>query len=659
MFFNIALKNVKKSFKDYTIYFLTLTLAVSIFYSFNSFNSQELILNMNNLSPNYLESLNKVLSIVSVFVAFILSGLILYANNFLIKKRNKELGIYMTLGMGKSKVSKMLIYETMIVGILSLISGLILGLVVSQALFIVLTKILDLSIVKFNFVISLDAIFKTIIYFSIMFLGVIIFNTLVISKYKIIDLLTAGRKNEQIKTKNPLVYFSTFILSIVLLIIAYTLIFEVGLLVSDQKFIISIILGIIGTMLFFYGATSTVIYFAKKSNKFYFKNLNMFLVKQIDSKVKTNFLSMSVISLMLFLTITLLSTGFGLKNALNAGLKDSTPFDGSMYMYVNNDDKIDHIKEVFEKENIDLKEENIVFYNEYVKNIKIADIMSLEDKSIDYEIAFLKVSDYNKLQQLKNKEPVDLESEEILITSNVAKIVPEINKYIKENNTVKINNQTYNIKNKNVIEENFKTTTLKSNFITIIINDKFLENASIHTSVLNINFSDENSEKEFESILESFNSGDISNDDAGFITGSTRRMIFIEDKELTSTLLFIVIYLGLVFLISSMAVLALQQLSEASESITRYRSLKKLGVNDKSLKKSIFTQILIYFTLPVGVALVHSIVGIKVISNFISLFNTPNILGSSLITVGFLMLIYIIYFYTTYKSYKDIVMNKI
>ncbi|MDN6641470.1 MAG: FtsX-like permease family protein [Tetragenococcus sp.] len=165
MLFSIALKNVKKSFKDYTIYFLTLTIAVSIFYSFNSFDSSSI----NYLESNYLESLNKILSIVSVFVAFILSGLILYANNFLIKRRKKEFALYMILGMGKNKVSKILIYETVIVGIVALITGLILGLFTSQGLFIILSKILDLNIIQFKLSFSLVAMAKTVLYFSIMF----------------------------------------------------------------------------------------------------------------------------------------------------------------------------------------------------------------------------------------------------------------------------------------------------------------------------------------------------------------------------------------------------------------------------------------------------------------------------------------------------------
>ena len=206
MYSKIALKNVKKSFKDYTIYFLTLTLAVCIFYSFNSIESQKALVEVSSTEGDYVTILSDVISYISVFVAIILGSLILYANNFLIKKRNRELGLYMTLGMGKSKISKILIIETIIVGILSLISGLILGLIVSQGLSILVSKLFEFKMDEYSFIISPSAISKTILYFGIMFLLVMLFNTYIISKYKIIDLLKMGKKSEEIRFKNPFVY---------------------------------------------------------------------------------------------------------------------------------------------------------------------------------------------------------------------------------------------------------------------------------------------------------------------------------------------------------------------------------------------------------------------------------------------------------------------
>ncbi|EGT4030659.1 ABC transporter permease [Clostridioides difficile] len=221
MYSKIAIKNVRKSFKDYSIYFLTLTLVICIFYSFNSMESQKALMEMSTSKKPDLEMFKNMISYISVFVSAILCTLILYINNLLIKKRNKKLGIYMTLGMGKIEMSKILVFETIIVGIVSLVSGLILGLLVSQGLLILLLKLFEFNMSEYSFVISIPAIIKTIVYFGIIFLLEMIFNIYLISKYKMIDLLIVERKTEDIKFKNPFVYMITFVSCFIFLFTVY------------------------------------------------------------------------------------------------------------------------------------------------------------------------------------------------------------------------------------------------------------------------------------------------------------------------------------------------------------------------------------------------------------------------------------------------------
>ena len=452
MYSKIAYKNVKKSFKDYSIYFLTLTLAVCIFYSFNSIESQNAMMEMNKSGKEYVQILTTIISYASVFVAFILGSLILYANNFLIKKRNKELGIYMTLGMSKNKISKILILETLIVGALSLISGLIIGFIVSQGLSVVVSKLFDFQMTSYAFIISAPAIIKTILYFGIMFILVMIFNSFVISKYKIIDLLTVGRKTEEIKFKNPIIYLITFILCVISLGTAYKWALDLGLMgIKESKFLVCIGLGIVGTILFFFSLAGFILYVVKKNNKVYFKGLNIFIVKQINSKVNTNFLSMSVICLMLFLTIGMLSTGLSFKEALESGLKGSTPYDASAYMYVSPEDKARDIEKSLQLIGIKFdKDDKVVYFNEYKDDKKIKDVIttSKDIKNSESLVYYVKVSDYNKLRELNNEKPINLKENEVLITSNFSRLIPSIEKYMKDNDTIKLDNKTYNIKNK-------------------------------------------------------------------------------------------------------------------------------------------------------------------------------------------------------------------
>lgn len=663
MYSKIAFKNVKKSFKDYTIYFFTLMLAVCIFYTFNSIESQKAMSELTSSGESYVEILSKVISYVSVFIAFILGSLILYANNFLVKKRNKELGIYMTLGMSKNKISKILILETIIVGILSLISGLILGLIFSQGLSILVVKLFGLKMSTYSFVISGKAMIKTVLYFGIMFLLVMIFNSFVISKYKIIDLLTVGRKTEEVKFKSNIVYLITFILCVISLVTAYKLILEVGLLgIKDKKFLISILLGVVGTFLFFFSLSGFILYIVKKNKKIYFKGLNIFIVKQINSKVNTNFISMSVICLMLFMTIGMLSTGFSFKNAIESGLKDSTPYDASANLYIDEGEKANDIQKSLEYIGVKFnKEDKVVYYDLYTDNKTISEALNL-NANMRSIMNYMKLSDYNKIRALDNQNAIELNKDEVLITSNYANTLEAIQNYVKNNDSIKIENKSYKIKDKKVIEENLKTDFMKDNMITVIVNDDICDNMTLVSSNINVNFVGEGKEKresDFTNKIYSYKTTDTDYDKIGFVLGASRTEIYESNKGMTTVVLFIGIYIGIVFLISSMAVLALQQLSEASDSIDRYKSLKRLGASEKDINKTIFIQTLVYFSLPVILAFIHSVIGIKVANDFVSVYNKPDIMGSSLITAVIFMIVYIIYFYITYSGYKNIVKNKI
>ena len=663
MYSKIAFKNVKKSFKDYTIYFFTLMLAVCIFYTFNSVESQKAMSEITSSGESYVDILSKVISYVSVFIAFILGSLILYANNFLVKKRNKELGIYMTLGMSKNKISKILILETIIVGILSLISGLILGLIFSQGLSILVVKLFGLKMSTYSFVISGKAMIKTVLYFGIIFLLVMIFNSFVISKYKIIDLLTVGRKTEEVKFKSNIVYLITFILCVVSLGIAYKLVLEVGLIgIQDIKFTTSILLGVLGTFLFFFSLSGFILYIVKKNKKIYFKGLNIFIVKQINSKINTNFISMSVICLMLFMTIGMLSTGFSFKNAIESGLKDSTPYDASANLYIDEGEKANDIQKSLEYIGVKFnKEDKVVYYDLYTDNKTISEALNL-NANMRSLMNYMKLSDYNKIRALDNRNAIELNKDEVLITSNYANALEAIQNYVKNNDSIKIENKSYKIKDKKVIEENLKTDFMKDNMITVIVNDDVCDNMTLISSNVNVNFVGEGKEKresDFTNKIYSYKTTDTDYDKIGFVLGASRTDIYESNKGITTIVLFIGIYIGIVFLISSMAVLALQQLSEASDSIDRYKSLKRLGASGKDINKTIFIQTLVYFSLPVILAFIHSVIGIKVANDFVSVYNKPDIMGSSLITAGIFMIVYIIYFYITYSGYKNIVKNKI
>ena len=676
MYFKIALNNVRKSFKDYSIYFLTLTLGVCIFYAFNSIGDQKAFLELGKRQAEYINILQRLISGISVFISCVLGGLILYANNFLVKKRKKELGIYMTLGMGKNKISKILTYETALVGIISLVVGLGVGIIVSQGISAFASKLFEVSLSNYKFLLSTDAILKTVLYFGIIFILVMIFNTFVISKYKLIDMLTAAKKNEDIKIKNPILTAIIFFISLGLLGVAYKLVIKVGLNPTDRMFLVSIVLGILGTLLLFFSLAGFVLYVLQKNENVYLKGLNIFVLRQMNSKINTNFLSMTVICLMLFLTISTLATGLSFKNALEKGLENTTPFDASATYYIDEDSKIktaeESIKELGFKFN---PEDKIVSYNEY--KLEKTNLESLLNKNAEgknkKEIVeamtykgtnAISISSYNDIRALSGEKSVSLANNEVLISSNLGEVENTLKNILKNNEKIEIDGKEYKIANNaligegKVIKEAFESTGMTNNFFTLIVPDNIVSNLKPIANKININFpKNSNEEERVQKLFNEYRDGVVDSSKYGFVNGYTKARIYEDNNGMTNIVLFIGIYLGVIFLISSTAVLALQQLSEASDSIDRYKSLRRIGVSQKMINKSIFTQVSIYFGLPLVVALVHSVVAIKVVNGFLTMFNRPDIGVSSLVTALIMVIVYGGYFYATYTGYKSTVKN--
>ena len=328
MLFKLSLNNIKKSFKDYAIYFFILILGVAVFYVFNAIEDQTIFLNVSKYTYTIITLMNRMLEFVSVFVSVILGFLIIYASRFLIKRRNKEFGTYMILGMSKGKISKILLFETIMIGFISLVVGLILGVMLSQVMSILVANMFEADLTKFAFVISKDAIIKTIIYFAIMYLLVMIFNTISVSKCKLIDLLYSNKKSEQVKIKNPYICIIIFIIASIMLGYAYYLVtIKVTEMINLKEVVKPVLLGVIGTFLIIWSLSCLILKIVMSLKNLYFNKLNSFTLRQLSSKINTTVFSMTIVCLMLFITICTLSSSLSLKNSMTANLKELAPVD--------------------------------------------------------------------------------------------------------------------------------------------------------------------------------------------------------------------------------------------------------------------------------------------------------------------------------------------
>lgn len=672
MYSKIALNNVKKSFKDYTIYFLTLTFAVCIFYSFNSIDSQSVMADMNAGQTEYVKTMGKLISVISIGVSVILGGLIIYATKFLINRRKKEFGIYMILGMGKRKMSKILFFETLYIGIISLVAGLLLGMLFAQVLSIFTAKLFAVQMTKYSFVISTSAILKTILYFGIMYLLVMIFNVIIVSRYKLIDLLSASKKNEKVKIRNP--FLATFILmsSLVTLGYAYYLINIAGLNFYDSKFKISIALGIIGTAFFFYGIGCVMFFVFRNNKNIYLSGLNIFNIKQITSKFNTNFISMTIICLMLFVTIGTLSTGLGVKSSMEGTLENQTPFDAS-FQVIGFDDKKVSSMDALKQLNYNLEDNsNYVVIEEFqyemsTKNLLDKYAINNDEKQILNLKVFektnmIKISQYNDMRKLKGKSSIDLKADEVLVCSNYEPLKGILRSFIDKEDSIKIGEKELKIKEKRIETEAICTSPSSDSMFTLIVPDDLVGGMESHDEIVSLNFAGNNKDEAKKDLTTILNNFDLDNSEykklSYTIYGFTREMAYDASRGLSAIILFIAVYMGIVFLLSSAAVLALQQLSQCNDSIERYQALRKIGVTKDMINKSIFKQVSIFFALPLVVSIVHSYVGITVVNNYLMALGSGDQLKSILLTALIMLMVYGGYLYATYIAYKNIVNNE-
>lgn len=656
MYFKLAAKNIKKSLKDYTIYFLTLVFGVCIFYTFNSIKSQGVMMELSVLQANAFELTNSVIGIASVFISFILGFLIVYANNYLIKRRKKEFGIYMTLGMENKSLSRIIFFETMLIGVISLGIGLMCGVLLSQGISVFTAKLFKTDITKFAFIFSKDALIRTIICFGLIYLVVLIFNSYAVKKVQLIDLLNGARKNENLKVKNIWISVVIFLISITMIGIAYYMVLKAGVAVVFN--IVPIILGFVGTFLFFFSLSGFLLKILQANKKHYLKDLNMFVLRQINSKINTTFISMSFICLMLFVAICTFSGGLGITKAINIDLDNLTQFDASFWSF-DTDDIIGVINEQYGGLDPIIEEvSRYTNYNTETTYSKFLDKEAMEKNKnhypifVDDGIKAIKLSDFNSVMRMLGKEEIALEENEYYAFGDIPELIKYIQEAMDRGTNVIINGNELKPAKYEVIEVTTYNSTMKNNLCTFVVNDSLVNGLEFSMANLNIKFNC--SEEEAENFI---NNNLISVDREGKIPvyGMTKNELRDNSIGLGAMISYLAIYIGIVFLITSAAVLALQQLCESADNSYRYELLKKIGVDDQMIKRSLFYQIGIYFMVPLSLAIVHSIVGLKISGDIVSIFGNANMLKYILYTMIAVVLIYGGYFIATYNGAKKII----
>ena len=668
MYFKLAFKNIKKSYKNYVIYFLTLIFGICIFYTFNSIESQSVMMELNEQKQSAFMMAEQLIGYFSVFIAFVLGFLIVYANNYLIKRRKKEFGIYMTLGMENGSLSKMIFLETLFIGAISLGIGVVLGIMLSQALSVLTAYMFQVDLTKFQFVFSPLGFKRTVLCFSIIYLVVLIFNFISVRKIKLIDLLTASKRNDKPTIKKLWVSVILFLVSVGILGVAYYKVIHDGIAFASFNALgLPILLGCIGTFIFFYSLTGFFLKVIQGNKKFYLRDLNMFVMKQISSKINTTFVSLSFICLMLFLAICTFSGGLGINRAINADLKDLTKFDVTFWSNSG-----ENIENLLKEKNIDIsniaeEDSNMIMYD---SKIKYSNFLSKEGMTAmknyfpvanDNDILVIGENGYNNTLKLLGKEPVNLKENQYLAVGNIDEMKKWVNESLESGNIdqmkklvnkssengkkINISGKTLEPANKKYENINLYNFTMKGDILIFVVKDSLPEGLKPVSSRFNMMLKDNsNTKEELEAIRDQLVESQV--------YSITKKEIYDNAAGLGATMAYLGIYLGLIFIITSAVVLAIQQLTESTDNVERYRLLKEIGVDQKMINKAIFTQVGVYFMLPLSLAIVHSIVGLKISSTIVGVFGNASIMPNIIITAIIFVIIYGGYFLATYLGAK-------
>lgn len=351
MLCKLAWGNVRRAGRDYLVYLLTLTLGVTVFYAFNTVSMQVDIAGIKEEGLS--ELMGSMLGDLTYFLAGVMAFLMVYANNFIMKRRKKEFGLYQVLGMGRGRVATIMALETVIVSVVAFVAGIVLGVGLSQLMTFFTASLFKTQIANFHFFFSVHAFNLTLACMLVMFVLTLLLNLRAVRRTKLIELMGAERRNESIKTRNPWIAIAIFAVGVALVGVAYYRLLRDGfpLTATDSKlqeamnqFGITTAMVTVGTFALFWGLSGMLIKLLQSLRGVYWRGLNMFTVRQLAAKVNTVCFSMGVIAMLLFLAITSVTCGMSIANVMNENLERYNPVDVSQTYVYYTPDTLDYYK---------------------------------------------------------------------------------------------------------------------------------------------------------------------------------------------------------------------------------------------------------------------------------------------------------------------------
>jgi putative ABC transport system permease protein len=681
MYARIALGNVRRSIRDFGIYFLTLVLGVAVYYAFNSVTQQSAVLKLSGNMRTLVQELGTIIRGVSIFVAVLLAFLVLFGNRFLIRRRKREFAIYLTLGMDRRHVSGIVAMESLAVGAGALVVGLAVGVLLSQALLYATARLFNTHVTGFGLMFSGQACAYTVMSFAIIFLVVGALNVLEVSRFRLIDLMNADRKGEKSLVRNLPLSVALFVVSLALIGVAYHELRVNGMYAIDWRFNLATALVSVGTFLLFFSVSGFLLRLGQSARGFYLRGLNMFALRQLSSRVNSAWVSISIVCAALFLAITSTCGGFAIVSSINQSVSAITHYDVSIAMYStaqtshasDADDVSGSGKEallkasipdwdslVADSARIDLYQDPSMRLN--LKALRGDTGVALPDSFAKYTngldkvpIYVVSLSQYNAILALRGDKPATLKANEALVTTDMNNMVSFWQRVALKREGFDFLGTAMRLRARSTTME--YQNSVNTSVGTIVVPDAALESKRAQleplSSLLNVKAADSRAEARlYKEVVKAHQPGLL------FAAGS-KSTAKEEVVGLTAIVGYLALYIGFVLFVSCAAILAIQQLSDVAESAPRYRVLFDLGAERSMVNHAILAQIATYFLFPLVVALAHSYVALGVLGGVIKSLGVLDFLRPLGVTMAIVLVLYGGYFLLTYGMARGVIGEKV
>ena len=662
MLSKLAIRNVKRSLKDYLIYIITVVIAFSLIFAFNFVSFSSDITELSEM----MENLKYAIIFVSCIIVFVIAWLINYTMKFMFSKRSKEFGTYMLLGIEKKDINKMFLSENIVLGLLSFIISFFVGTVLGNIISAIVMNLFEMPY-KIKLSITLTPVLLSTVYFILIYLFTLFRSSRRMKKMKIHDLLYLEKKNEEKIWKRKKYRNILFIIFVILGITGLYLCDHAFVIADDPSMVGYLGISILLLIISIYGITFTlgdfILAVINKRRKIKYSKDNLFVAKNFEAKSRTIGFSLGTLSLLITLTLVCMNMSFVMKDAFENNIEQQAPYDilvEGMYSDVEESwtGKQDNRKKAWEyidyiHKNYQIKEE--LHYQvltqkdhqvaKHIKNIG-------NNGFYDYD-TYLKVSDYNKLLEMLGEKTIHLKENEYFVTGDKT-----VKKYLKEialeHENITINGKSLSLKS--TTTENFRLGWSTGNSFLIVIPDNIARNMQVVTELYVFDTKEETKELD-NTKLEKLGYYEYKDGDSYFAYFPVTVRGYYESSNRTAMTIFSfsLLYVSIIFITVVGTILSIQTLSDSNKNKYQYKLLKKLGVEDNKIKKTIRKQITANFLFPVIYPIIISVVTAFSINRLFYAITSAsmNYLITILITIGIFLAIYGIYYIATYITFKN------